>query len=73
MSIPKENLFKPYQNEVESLEEINFILWNETAYPFCDTKTLYKQCQSSIRAKKNKIQRCEMCCYKIEVKCKNCR
>lgn len=46
---------------VTDVGEMEYALWNETAYPFAEMKTLYKQIASYARAKKGNISRCELC------------
>jgi len=44
-----------------SEHEIDYMLRNETAWPFCGLKILTRQIGSFIRARRHKIERCWMC------------
>ncbi len=48
-----------------SLREESDIMWSDTAYPFCDVKTLATQIRPAIRAKRNRIPRCDLCGMKV--------
>lgn len=37
------------------------MLWCETAYPFSDVRTTARQIHSSVRARKNGVECCELC------------
>jgi len=48
--------------EPDITEEIaEFILMNETAFPFSDNRMTVYQVRSALRASKNKITRCDLC------------
>jgi hypothetical protein len=45
-------------------DDADFVLWNKTAFPFSDLKMTTYQIRSAIRAKLNKVKRCDLCGYK---------
>ena len=47
------------KNITEEMAE--YILWNETAFPFSDIKMTVRQIRSAIRSGLNKVKRCELC------------
>lgn len=44
-----------------SEETVEFILWNETAFPFSDFRYTVGQLRSALRAHRNGARRCELC------------
>ncbi len=57
------DFMRVYDNTIDN-READYLLWEQTAFPCCDTKTTVKQLIRAIRAKNNKIIRCEMCGWK---------
>ena len=53
--------FMRYYNSGISEKVSNYILWNETAYPFSDLRMTLYQIRSSIRALNNNVKRCDAC------------
>ncbi len=64
--------FMRYYDKSITDEIVDFILWNETAFPFTDLKTTVCQIRRSIRAAKNKINRCDLCGNKIPFHHRKC-
>lgn len=58
------DFMKFYDNEITD-EVADFIMWNETAYPFSGLRMTIYQIRSAIRAMNNKINRCDLCSMKI--------
>ena len=56
---------KYYEPDID-MGLVEYLIWNETAYPMADWKTTVKQLYSAIRAYKNQINRCELCGVKIQ-------
>ena len=52
--------FAPHLSE----EVREIFLWEWTAFPMADIKTITRQYRSAIRAHRNQIKRCEMCGWK---------
>ena len=65
------DVMKNYNPDV-SQEDANYILMNETAYPFDDIRGTVEQISRYFRASKNKVVRCECCGNKIPFHHYNC-
>jgi hypothetical protein len=46
--------------------EIDYMMWNQTAWPFGWPQLIVKQINSYMRARRNGVRRCEMCGHKLE-------
>ena len=41
------------------------LLWGETCYPFGDVPRVVRQLRSAIRARRNRVKRCDLCAQKL--------
>jgi len=65
------NFMKQYDNSIDE-KVADYLLFNETAFPFSDLKITTYQLRSAIRARKNNIQRCEICGQNLNFHKFNC-
>ncbi len=66
------NVFDIISIKSMSPEEKEFILWNETCFPFGTAKRIVKQINQYLRAKKNNLDCCHLCGRKKPFHVKGC-
>ena len=64
-------LMKYFDPEISD-QNADYLIWNETAFPFCSMRMFVYQTRRAIRAHRNGIRRCELCGMKYPYHSRGC-